>query len=531
MVARASCPAPSTRRVSASTAVACALSPRRRPSSTSYARRADAPPTHACAFVESRGANAASRRSRDVAAHPVARSDSTETRPRRTPARRAWASDRSRPSAHPTRAGCGDGSHRARAWSLRRRVLEQPPRAPEAAEPRPVLRRSSQRATWSPIQRKGGPAGRQSLRPTSTAIAVASSSSTAARSSPGRARPSRSARRLGVVTQQRYCTRACPQPERVRLLVRLVVPVRRHLQHRLRAGRRDEGEASERERLAQFDARTPRRLPSRSRPAGRDRAVPSRCVYFATSIARDSRITITLTWPGILELVLDLARDLVREQRGAVVVDLGRLDDHADLATRLQRVRLRHAGLRRGDLLERREPLDVVLEALAAGARTRGRDRVRGDQQHRLDRLRLDLVVVRLDRVDDPVRLAVAPRQLRRDERVRPLDLVRHRLADVVEERGALRGLHAGAELGRHDPREVDDLERVLEDVLPVARPVPQAAEDLDELLVELAAVRLEHGLRRRPGGPARRARPSTGSTSPRSAPGGSARPRSASRA
>ena len=41
----------------------------------------------------------------------------------------------------------------------------------------------------------------------------------------------------------------------------------------------------------------------------------------------------------------------------------------------------------------------------------------------------------------------------------------------------------------------MDDLERVLEDVLPVARAVVEPAEDLHELLVELAAVRLEHGL------------------------------------
>ena len=43
----------------------------------------------------------------------------------------------------------------------------------------------------------------------------------------------------------------------------------------------------------------------------------------------------------VLELVLDLARDLVREEHGAVVVDLGRLDDDADLAAGLERVRLR----------------------------------------------------------------------------------------------------------------------------------------------------------------------------------------------
>ena len=78
---------------------------------------------------------------------------------------------------------------------------------------------------------------------------------------------------------------------------------------------------------------------------------------------------------------------------------------------------------------------------------------------------------------------------------MRALDLVRHRLAEVVEHRGALRRLHARAELGRHDPGQVDDLERVLEDVLAVARAEAQAAEDVHELLVEGAAVRLEHGL------------------------------------
>ena len=78
---------------------------------------------------------------------------------------------------------------------------------------------------------------------------------------------------------------------------------------------------------------------------------------------------------------------------------------------------------------------------------------------------------------------------------MRPVDLVAHRLADVVEERRPLRRLHARLELRGHDPAQVDDLERVLEDVLPVARAVAESAEDLHELLVELAAVRLEDGL------------------------------------
>ncbi len=78
---------------------------------------------------------------------------------------------------------------------------------------------------------------------------------------------------------------------------------------------------------------------------------------------------------------------------------------------------------------------------------------------------------------------------------MRALDLVGQRLADVVEHCGALRGLHVRLELGRHQPGEVNDLERVLEDVLPVARPVVEAAEQLHDLLVEVAAVGLEDSL------------------------------------
>ena len=88
-----------------------------------------------------------------------------------------------------------------------------------------------------------------------------------------------------------------------------------------------------------------------------------------------------------------------------------------------------------------------MLEALAARAGTRGGDGVGGDQQHGLDGLRLHLVVVRLDRVHDALRLTVAPGELRRDGRVGALDLVGHRLADVVQERGAPGGLDGRTEL------------------------------------------------------------------------------------
>src|SRR5262245_53165601 len=60
-----------------------------------------------------------------------------------------------------------------------------------------------------------------------------------------------------------------------------------------------------------------------------------------------------LDHPGVVELALDLARDLPREALGPVVVDLGGPDDDPDLPTRLHGVGALHARLGRGQVLER----------------------------------------------------------------------------------------------------------------------------------------------------------------------------------
>src|SRR3989441_12955996 len=56
--------------------------------------------------------------------------------------------------------------------------------------------------------------------------------------------------------------------------------------------------------------------------------------------------------PGILELVFDLPRDLVREEHGRVVVHLAGLHDHPDLASCLQRVDLLDSRLLGRQLFE-----------------------------------------------------------------------------------------------------------------------------------------------------------------------------------
>src|SRR5918998_3411785 len=80
----------------------------------------------------------------------------------------------------------------------------------------------------------------------------------------------------------------------------------------------------------------------------------------------------------VLELLLDLARDLVAEQDGAVVVERPGHDHHADLAAGLHRVDLVDALVAGGDVLEVAQALDVLLERLPARARAGTRQRVGG---------------------------------------------------------------------------------------------------------------------------------------------------------
>src|SRR5450756_1567172 len=183
----------------------------------------------------------------------------------------------------------------------------------------------------------------------------------------------------------------------------------------------------------------------------------------------------------VVELVLDVPGDLAGQQRRGVVVDLGRLDHHAHLVARLHGEAFLHALLALRDAFQRLEPLDVVLERLAAGAGPRRGDGVGGLHEDGLDSLRLDILVVRLDGVAHALRLAVLLAELLRDVGVRTVDLVVHGLADVVQQAGALGDLDVGAQLGGHDAGEMGDLDGVVEHVLAVAGAVLEAPEDSDE--------------------------------------------------
>src|SRR3990170_2433194 len=117
--------------------------------------------------------------------------------------------------------------------------------------------------------------------------------------------------------------------------------------------------------------------------------------------------------PRVVQVLLYLLADLLRHPVGAEVIDLFGLDDDAYLAPGLDGERLLHAREGVGNRLQRFQPLEVLVHGLATSARPAAADRVGDDGDNRLHRGRLDLLVVRLDAVDDAGGAVMGPGGLR----------------------------------------------------------------------------------------------------------------------
>src|SRR5215203_1263945 len=190
---------------------------------------------------------------------------------------------------------------------------------------------------------------------------------------------------------------------------------------------------------------------------------------------------------GVFEVGLYLFGDVVGELGGYAVVYLRGLDHNADLAAGLYSVGLVHAPVTQGYVLQGAQAFDVGLRGLAPGAGAGRRDRVRGGDQHVFHGLHLHLVVVGADGADHVVGLAALLREAAPDQGVGALDLVVYGLAHVVEQGGAARDLHVGAEFLGHHAAEVGDLYGVGQHVLAVGCPVLQGAEEADQVVVHAA--------------------------------------------
>src|SRR3990170_5339678 len=201
-----------------------------------------------------------------------------------------------------------------------------------------------------------------------------------------------------------------------------------------------------------------------------------------------------LDLPRVVQVLLYLLADLLRHPVGAEVIDLFGLDDDAYLAAGLDGERLRDAGEGVRHRLQRLQPLQVLVHGLAPSARSAAADRVGDDGDDRLHGGRLDLLVVRLDAVDDAGVDVVAPGELRADRGVSALHVVVDRLAQVVKKAAAAGNLHVGAQLVGDYRRQVRRLYRVVELVLAVAVAVLQAAQRADNLGVQAGTAGLHGG-------------------------------------
>src|SRR5690625_513544 len=195
---------------------------------------------------------------------------------------------------------------------------------------------------------------------------------------------------------------------------------------------------------------------------------------------------------GVLHVLLDAVGNVARQQDRARVVHLLGLDDDADLPAGLDGVALFDTGEAGGDALEPFEPLQVGFQRLPAGARACRADGVGGLDDDGVEGLGLLQVVVVRYRVDDLARLAEAAAQVGTDLGVRTLDLAVYGLAHVVQQAGAPGERLVQAQLGGDDAAQVGNLDRVLEDVLPVGGPEVHAAQELDESRLDAHDVRLQ---------------------------------------
>src|SRR3989475_1739157 len=196
---------------------------------------------------------------------------------------------------------------------------------------------------------------------------------------------------------------------------------------------------------------------------------------------------------GEAELRLDALGDVARHQLSGRVVDLFGFDQDPDLAAGLDRVRLLDALEGVGDLLQLLEPLDVGLQRLPARPGTCSGDRVGGDQQQRLDGVRLFVVVVRSYRVHNLSRHRMSLKKVCPDHGVRALDFVVDGLADVVQQTRELGDANVGADLGRHHGGEVGDLFGVVQHLLSVARSEAKDAEMADDLGMQTLEPELQY--------------------------------------
>ena len=176
------------------------------------------------------------------------------------------------------------------------------------------------------------------------------------------------------------------------------------------------------------------------------------------------------------------------------VVRVVRGEHHADLAPRLDGVGFGDTVECLGQLLELLQPFDVGVQALAPGAGPGGADGVRHGDDDVVDGVHLQRVVVGGDGADHLGPLPEAPRQVRPDSGMGPLDLMVDGLAEVVQQAGPPRQFLVQPQLCGDGPGYVSHLEAVGERVLSVAEAELELAQGTNQLRVHVLDPHLQDG-------------------------------------
>ena len=198
---------------------------------------------------------------------------------------------------------------------------------------------------------------------------------------------------------------------------------------------------------------------------------------------------------GIFHLFLDLMSNVVSENRGLSVRDLVGLNHDMNLAAGLHSIGTLNTLMSIGDLFKLLKTLDVVFSRLTTSARTRRRNGIGGLNQHRENRVRLNVGMVSLDGVNDGGLFTIATSKVGTNHSMRPLDIVIDSLSKVVQKTRAFGGIGINAQLGCHDRAHVRNLERMLEDILAKRSSIAQSTERLDEFGVQIVNTGIERCL------------------------------------
>ena len=139
------------------------------------------------------------------------------------------------------------------------------------------------------------------------------------------------------------------------------------------------------------------------------------------------------------------------------------------------------------------QSLDVEFERLPSCSGTRAAYGVRRLYEHRFDRLRLYVAVVRGYTMNDSFGLLVFTRELHAYLYVSAFVFVIDGFTEIVQQTRTFTQLLVGAELSREQPRDIAHLERMLEYVLSVTGTEFHPAEQLDELRMYPVNARVEY--------------------------------------